>query len=179
MPERGIDDAGAYIAPPANGEADAWTRSAAAAGQVGTQQLLEVTEVSAPAAVVAALALPDMARVVVRRRLIILDGRPVELADSYYPESLAAGTVLAEARKIRGGAPKALADLGRVAVYADEEVELDSTATADEAGLLEVPAGTRVVRTLRVLVDEQGPFDVETAVMLPAGRTLRHRIMVG
>lgn len=177
--KRGIDDSSAYLEPPPAGAPDAWTQSAAQSGQVGTNQLLEVAEIAAPEPVATALALGPGEGVVVRRRLALLDDRPVELADSYYPAWIAAGSPLAESRKIRGGAPRALADLGYRAAYADEELELDSAATPEEAALLAVPVGERLVRMFRVAFAASGsPFEVSISAMLPAGRTLRHRITI-
>jgi DNA-binding GntR family transcriptional regulator len=177
---RGIDDSSAYLTPPTGGGPDAWTQTTAAAGQVGTNELLDVAEIAAPDAVAEALRLTVGEMVVVRRRLILIGGRPVELAVSHYPALIAAGTALAEPRKIRGGAPRVLLDLGYSADYADETLELESAATDAEAALLKVDAGARIVRMFRVAFTAIGdPFEVATAAMLPTGRTLRHRILVG
>jgi DNA-binding GntR family transcriptional regulator len=173
----GLDDSSAYLAPPVGDGPDAWT--AATADRHGTQQLLAVEEIDPPAAVAEALQLCNGQRVVVRRRLMFLDGHPVEIADSYYPAPLAAGTPLAENRKIKGGAPKAIAALGLVIAYADEAIVLDATATEDEAELLQTFTGTRVVRLFRIAyTGTDTPIEVTASVMLPAGRTLRHRLIV-
>jgi len=171
-----LDDSTAYLAV---GEGpDAWT--AATAEQHGTQKLLDVETLDPNERVAAALELAADEHVVVRRRLMLLDGKPVEIANSYYPVLLAHGTPLAEKAKIRGGAPRAIAELGLQVVEADEEVELDSVPTFAEAALLEVAEDVRVVRLFRTAYTNTGtPVEVTESVMLPAGRVLRHRISVG
>ncbi|MDG4832174.1 UTRA domain-containing protein [Solwaraspora sp. WMMD1047] len=67
---------------------DEWAEEARRLGGHGTQHLSEVGESTAPPEVVEALG-DD--RVVVRRRVMFLDDRPVELTDSYYPAQLAQG----------------------------------------------------------------------------------------
>jgi DNA-binding GntR family transcriptional regulator len=59
---------------------------------------------------------------IVRRRLVTLDELPVEVSDSWYPLPVADGTALAESAAIRGGAVKALTDLGYEAARHVEEV---------------------------------------------------------
>ncbi|MBR7835370.1 UTRA domain-containing protein, partial [Actinospica durhamensis] len=59
---------------------------------------------------------------VLRRRLVTLDGVPVEVSDSWYPARVADGTQLAEDRPIKGGAVRALAERGYLAARHVEEV---------------------------------------------------------
>lgn len=175
--ERGLDDSSAYLAPPPEGAPDAWT--AAAGNGDTTQLLLGVEEIVPPESIAAALELSAAETVVVRSRLMLLDGKPVEIAKSYYPNLLAAGTPLAEDRKIKGGAPVALAALGLVVAYADETVDLDSRPLGEDALLLQVDEMTRVVRLFRTAYTETDtPIEVTASVMLPAGRKLQHRIAV-
>ncbi|HWO68322.1 MAG TPA: UTRA domain-containing protein, partial [Umezawaea sp.] len=56
------------------------------------QRLREVAEVEPPREVAEALSVAEGELVVVRRRVMSLDGRPVELTDSYYPVAIARGT---------------------------------------------------------------------------------------
>jgi GntR family transcriptional regulator len=46
----------------------------------------------------------DETRVVVRRRLFVVNGEPVAFGDNYYPPDVAEGTPLAEPERIAGGA---------------------------------------------------------------------------
>nr|WP_256917476.1 UTRA domain-containing protein [Streptomyces hilarionis] len=107
-----IGDAQPYLAPRREGERDAWSSEAAARGRRGTQRLLAAEEVDPPAAVRDFFGIGPEEKAVVRRRLILLDGKPIELADSYYPVHVARGTQLARAGKIRGGAVTLLASMG-------------------------------------------------------------------
>jgi GntR family transcriptional regulator len=170
------DDSTAYLAP--TGGADAW--SAATVDRNGSQQLLAVEVATPPRRIADALQLGMAERAVVRRRLMLIDDKPVEIANSWYPELLAHGTSLADHRKIKGGAPAAIAALGLVLAYADEEVELDSTPTPEESALLQVAPDDRVVRLFRTAyTDQDTPIEVTDSVMLPVGRVLRRRIEVG
>lgn len=177
MPDQyGVDDSAAYLV--AHDGPDAW--SAATADRRGTQRVLAVETVVPPRRIADALQLGAAERAVVRRRLMLLDDRPVEIANSWYPELLAHGTPLADPGKIKGGAPKAIAALGLALAYADEEVELEYTPTAEESELLKVPTDERVVRLFRTAyTDQDTPVEVTDSVMLPASRVLRHRIEVG
>lgn len=98
-----------YTAPQ---EGDAWASEAAHLGKVGTQRLLAVETSSPPPGVQEALRLAPGQQVVSRRRLILANDQPVEIAISYYPASIAAGTPLAEMKKIKGGAVRVLAERG-------------------------------------------------------------------
>jgi GntR family transcriptional regulator len=168
-----------YLSPRAPGEADAWTNQTASAGRAGTQEIREVTETVPPQDVAGALQLHAGAAAVVRRRTVFLDGAPIEIADSWYPAFIAAGTALAESRKIKGGAVTLLAGMGYVASGALDDVSVRG-ATAAEAALLAIPAGAPVIVVFRVVVPESGiPFEVTVMTMVPEGRHLRYPLAVG
>lgn len=126
------------------GGGDAWSAEAAAAGHRGTQRLLDVRVTEPIDEVRAALELPAGELVVCRSRLMLLDDVPVEIADSFYPASFAAGSPLARPEKIRGGAVAVLAELGRAAAEVSELVtarrpdryEMDTLAVSAEEPLL-------------------------------------------
>jgi GntR family transcriptional regulator len=170
----GPDDSAAYLTPPPPGGVDPWT----AAG--GTQQILEVAEIQPPRKVAEALGLKPGERVVLRRRLMFMKDKPVEIADTFYPIPIAAGTTLAEKRKIRGGAPALLVELGFVTAYGDEAIELEATPTDEEADLLQIATDRPVTRVFRPAYTSAGvPFEVAVSVMIPAGRVLRRRVIAG
>lgn len=151
-----------YLRPRRPGEPDAWTEESAGRG---TQHLAEVGEVTPPAPIRDALDLADGEAAIVRRRVISLDGTPVELADSYYPEQVAAGSALAERVKIKGGAPTLLASLGYTATRVVEDVEARG-ATADEAETLGIQPGEPVLTLLRTSISTNGaPFEASLMVM--------------
>ncbi|GAA1377878.1 UTRA domain-containing protein [Catellatospora chokoriensis] len=164
-----------YVLPQPAGAPDAWTAEAAQLGGVGSQRLLEVAEVAAPSAVADVLG----SQVVVRRRLVLLDGRPVELADSYYPLEVARGTGLAESARIRGGSPTLLAALGHLPAEVAEELVV-RPGTAAETAALDLRDGSLVVQLFRVTCGRDGrPYEVAVMVMRPEGRVFRYRTKVG
>jgi DNA-binding GntR family transcriptional regulator len=168
------DDSLAYIAPRGQGQTDAWSEETR---QRGGQQLTEVAEVVPPREVAAALSLEAGEKAAVRRRLILLDGLPIELADSYYPLEIARGTALLEKKKIKGGAPTLLAELGYRARRASEDLELRE-ADALERSTLGIPEGSSVLTLLRTTTAEDGsPIEVQFMVM-KAPRRLHYEIEV-
>jgi len=167
-------DSLAYVAPRSNGQTDAWTEEAQ---QRGGQRLAEVAEVDPPEPVANALGLAAGEKAVVRRRIILLDGAPIELADSYYPPSIARGTDLAEKRKIKGGAPTLLAALGYRARHVSEDLDFRE-ADDTEREALALPEGANVLTLLRTTTAEDGsPFEVQLMVM-KAPRRLHYEIEV-
>jgi GntR family transcriptional regulator len=88
----------------------------------------------------------------------------VELSASYYPADIAAGTSLAKAVKIRGGAPQVLSNLGFPQRRFVDRVSARPP-TVEEAKTLDLPDGTPVIRQLRVTYsDNQRP--VEASVLI-------------
>ncbi|MFB7425716.1 UTRA domain-containing protein [Streptomyces hydrogenans] len=170
-----ISETAPYLAPREPGRSDAWSEEAARRGRRGGQRLLHAGEAEAPEIIRGALGLSVGERVVVRRRLILLDDRPVELADSYFPLSVAGGTPLAEPRKVPGGAVTLLKELGYAGVEVVEDV---SAALADEkeCGHLGLAEGSAVLRLLRLTKTADGT-PMEAALMtMPAGRHLTYRL---
>ncbi|MGR6924144.1 GntR family transcriptional regulator [[Actinomadura] parvosata] len=168
-----------YIRPRRDGEPDAWTEEAAQGGHVGTNELREAGEIPAPPDIARDLNLEDEQQVVVRRRIVLLDGTPIELADSYYPVSIAGGTPLAHPGKIRGGAVKLLAELGYRAHKVEETVSA-RPATAEERNLLKLDATDWVLVLRRVTRDRAGtPYESTVMTMVASGRELRYEYEEG
>lgn len=163
-----------YVRPRQSEEGDAWTAEAAAHGHVGSNELREVAQVLPPPKVAEVLNLADGALALVRRRLVLLDGEPVELADSFYPLAIASDTPLAEPRKIRGGAVTLLASLGLHPCRVIETVGA-RPATEEECDLLRLGRGEWVLTLTRVTHAESGlPFEATLMAMIAAGRELRY-----
>lgn len=157
---------------------DAWTTEAAAKGGVGTQRLLRVEITEPPAAIRQALALAPDATAALRLRLIELDGQPVEIASSWYPADIAAGTPLTESKKIRGGAPTLLASLGHRVGRVVEDAE-SRLPTAEEAQLLGIESGQPVLVLTRLSWDQEGrPFEVGVMIAPGNQRRLRYEMKV-
>lgn len=168
-----------YLSPRREGQADVWSEEAARAGRVGTQRIREVVTDLPPVEVASALDLAPCASAVVRRRTMLLDGRPCELTDSWYPAHVAAGTALATPTKIKGGAVTLLAELGYAVHEAREDIAFRG-ATAAEAAGLEVPVGTPVIVLSRTCLTADGvPFEASVMVMVAEGRHLRYRLIAG
>jgi GntR family transcriptional regulator len=168
-----------YLTPRATGEADAWTLEASASGRAGNQVIRDVGLQAPPAEVASALALAPGEHAVVRRRTMLLNRRPVELTDSWYPARVAAGTPLAAAGKIRGGAVTLLASMGYAVHEALEDISV-RPATAGEGVLLETAAGSALIILSRTCLNAAGvPFEASVALMPAEGRHLRYRLIAG
>jgi DNA-binding GntR family transcriptional regulator len=119
------------------------------------------------AAVAALLDLPEDAQVLVRRYLMLVDGEPVQLADSYFPAELAEGSIISHQENITPG--RIDADLKErfglePARFLDElTVRMP---TAEEIRSLRLPPGTPVASLLRTYRDPTGkPFEVAHFVL--------------
>lgn len=127
-------------------------------------QLLAVTTTAPPADIADGLRLEPGATTVVRNRVLFHDDQPVELSASYYPADIAAGSSLAEPRKIRGGAPQVLAELGFPQRAFVDRISARPP-TVEEAEALDLPDGTPVIRQLRIVYsNDERP--VEASVLI-------------
>ncbi|MFF1412413.1 GntR family transcriptional regulator [Streptomyces sp. NPDC058289] len=165
-----------YLTPRADGESDAWTAEAEAAGRRGAQRVLHAGEADTPAEVARMLGLATGEATIVRRRIIELDGEPTELTDTYYPADIATGTPLAGTAKIRGGAVTLLAGLGHIGVRAVENVTARMPGPEEREHLNLGPVEP-VLQLARTTYDSAGrPIQADVMVM-PAGRQqLRYEI---
>ena len=163
--------------PYVNGQrGDAWGAEAAEHGGTGTQKLLSVDETAASTAVAHMLGLAPDEPVIVRRRLMLFDGHPVELTDSYYPAAIARGTRLAEARKIPGGAVAHLSDLGHPPRRISEDVSA-RLATPDERATLQLDEPSCVLVLARTLfTDNDLPVEASIMTMTADARRLRYEL---
>jgi GntR family transcriptional regulator len=165
-----------YLTPRVDGQSDAWTEETARQGRQGTQELREVVEAVPPAEVARALGLPEGEPAVIRRRTMRLDGRPFELTDSYYRRAIAAGTPLAEPKKIKGGALAVLAEQGKRPRRIREDVST-RPATDLERALLELDDSQWVLILFRATMAEDGtPIEVSVMTMVPANRRLTYEL---
>lgn len=162
-----------YLGPGRKGTGDPWAAHAAAHGRKGTQRLLAVGAVDPPEPVREFFRLSHSAQVIARRRLILLDDRPIELADSYYPLHLANGTALAEHRKVRGGTASLLAAIGQTPEDEPLEDVAAAAATAEQSHLLRLPEGSPVLICVRFVASSTGE-PIEVSIMTGTGH-LRYR----
>ncbi|MER5847902.1 GntR family transcriptional regulator [Streptomyces sp. NPDC002012] len=150
-----------YMAPAGSGEPYRWLSEAA---KDGSRALVECEP---PADVAEALRLPEAGTALLRRQLLMVDDEPVELVASYYPLEIARGTAMAERRKIPGGTPTLLAEMGYPPRLSVDRVSA-RVPTQDQYQALRLPGGLPVLRTLRVVYsDDERP--IEATVMVKAG----------
>ncbi|RZU37433.1 UTRA domain-containing protein [Streptomyces sp. BK022] len=168
-----------YLTPRDRGQSDAWGTEAAARGGRGGQRIVHAGEVPSSDEVATLLGTAAGETVVVRRRVIELDGMPVELTDTYYPIAIARGTRLAERGKIPGGAVTLLAELG----YRGVRVREDVTARMpdpEEREALRLDTGEPVLRLSRVTFDDADrPIQADQMVMPAHRQQLRYEIRIG
>lgn len=150
-----------YMAPSDPGQSYRWTTEAANRGQRGSNKVLSVGEVTVPKRVADVLGSKSA---VLRTRLGLLDDEPAELTYSYYPLDLARGTRLADRRKIPGGSPTLLAEMGYPPVEQVDEVSA-RPATTEEYELLEIPGDVPVLEVFRIVYsNDRQPVEVTVLV---------------
>ncbi|MFE0137138.1 GntR family transcriptional regulator [Streptomyces sp. NPDC059037] len=168
-----------YLTPTGRDRPEAWGAEAAAAGRKGTQRIVQAGEVPAPGEVAELLGVAEGGPVVVRRRIIELDGEPNELTDTYYPVEIAGGTPLSATAKIRGGAVTLLAELGHSGVTVREDITARMPSEEERAALRAGP-DEPVLRLARVTLDAEGRAIQADLMVMPATRQrLRYEIRIG
>jgi GntR family transcriptional regulator len=130
-------------------------------------RLLEVRFAPSPPHVATLLDLSEGAQVLLRRYLLLVDGEPVQLADSYFPAELAEGSIIGNRENITPG--RIDADLkerfGLEAARFLDELTVRMP-TAEETRSLRLPPGTPVASLLRTYRDPTGkPFEVAHFVL--------------
>lgn len=156
-----------FMAPSEVGQPYRWITEASKRSQRGGNRILRVAEVAPPTRVRAILGLPDDGVAVLRSRIGLLDDEPAELVDSYYPAELAQGTRLADRRKIPGGSPTLLTEMGYPPREQEDEVSA-RPADSREFSALELPADIPVIEVFRVVYsDDRRPIEV-TVLVKPA-----------
>lgn len=149
-----------FMAPAEDGRPYRWATEAAKRSQRGSNRILRVEEVVPPRRVREVLGLPAEGVAVLRSRVGLLDDEPAELVDSYYPAEIARETRLADRRKIPGGSPTVLAEMGLPAVEQEDEVSA-RPATTREYVHLELPGDVPVLEIFRVVYSsDRRPIEV-------------------
>jgi GntR family transcriptional regulator len=130
-------------------------------------ELLHVREVEPPIDISLALRLDKGERAIERHRILLHAGNPIELSWSYYPSRIAAGTALAGRGKIKGGAPKVLADLGFPEKEFEDRISVRQPRT-EEVEALDLPAEVPVIRQFRVIYSN-GDVPIEVSILVKGG----------
>ncbi|MEU9339077.1 GntR family transcriptional regulator [Streptomyces sp. NPDC048290] len=144
-----------------------WLAEAARHGSDARFTLLDVTHVTPPADVRAALGIPEGEQVLCRSQILLIDGEPAELVKSYYPLDIAEGTDLMNRRRIKGGTPLLLTELGYPPRRSTDRVSA-RVPTQEQFRALRLPSSLPVLCTLRV-VHSDGERPVEVTSMVKAG----------
>ncbi|MFC5751138.1 GntR family transcriptional regulator [Actinomadura rugatobispora] len=145
-------------------------------GSKPTVDTVEVTEEEADADVAERLGLQAGARVIVRRRRYLIDGRPAETAVSYLPAQIAAGTAIARPDSGPGGIYARLEELGHHLARFTEEVR-SRMPLQEEARALRLPAGVPVFHLIRTAYDTTGrPVEVCDTVMSSDAHVLQYEL---
>lgn len=126
---------------------------------------VEIRTEAASDEVAAALGLEPGAEVLVRDRIMFADDVPVQLAVSYFPRDLTAGTRIEVENTGPGGVYARLEEAGHQLVRFTEAVRIGQ-ATETAATRLRVPVGTVILRIQRIAHTATRPveFNVITAV---------------
>jgi GntR family transcriptional regulator len=140
---------------------------AEAQGHTAGQRLRKLAEVAAPPAVAERLGIPAGTPVWVRRRTTLIDGRPNQLADSYYELEVVRDTKIMEADTGPGGGFARLEENGYRLDRIKEELAARMP-TGPETVALELPPGTPVVQLTRTTYDDTGKA-VEVMLSVIAG----------
>lgn len=171
---RWVGSSSLYLTP----SGDAWKKDAAAQGGKGGQRITYAGEIAPPAEVAAALQVPVDEPVAMRRRVILLDRAPVEVADSYWPLEIAEDTALVGKERIRGGAVALLANLGWTPAEVTEVVTT-RPATSEEVETLGLNSGEWVLVLTRTIANSAGrPYEVTVMVAPGTSRQLNYSMKV-
>ncbi|MGH3550768.1 MAG: GntR family transcriptional regulator [Pseudonocardiaceae bacterium] len=154
------------------------TKRAVAAhlGMRGTQELTEVGEVAAPEDIGGLLGVEPGSTVVVRRRVMLLEDEPVQLADSYYPLDLVRGTPIAEPRKLSGGTVAALERLGLELGDFEEHVSARAATPADRQALRLAEGVPVLILTRTTYTTDGQSVEVSRAILAADRHQLTYRL---
>ncbi|MGL5826123.1 MAG: GntR family transcriptional regulator [Nocardioides sp.] len=154
------------------------TAEAAAQGHTATQVVRELEEVPAPDLVAERLRVEPGTPVWVRRRTTIVDGRPNQLADSYYELDVVRGTLIQQEDTGPGGGFARLEEAGYNLQEINEEMSVRMP-NGPESAELELPAGTPVIDLIRTTYDVTGtPREVMLAVIAGDMMTFAYRFTI-
>ncbi|MFF4366174.1 GntR family transcriptional regulator [Streptomyces sp. NPDC001594] len=135
---------------------------------------IDVSEQKADNRIAGALGLSSGARVWVRSRRFVLEGKPVLFATSYLPSNIVADSAITRADTGPGGVYARLAELGHEPVHFREELR-SRMPSADEAERLSLSPGTPVIHLVRTAFAEGGrPVEVNDMTLDSASYVLEY-----
>jgi GntR family transcriptional regulator len=124
------------------------------AGVTPRTELVEVGPVEPPAQIAEVLGLDDVEQTLIRRRHMYAEDKPVQIAISYIPMSIAGSPDLAMPDTGPSGIYARLAERGFGPVRFTEDIEV-RTATPEEARFLRIPKSQPVFAVLRTAFDDK------------------------
>jgi GntR family transcriptional regulator len=167
-----------YLSPTTSGEPYRWITEAEKQSRRGSSRLVEVAVVTPPFEVMQALGLDAGGQALLRQQVLLLDDEPTELARSYYPLELAQDTAMMERRKIKGGTPTLLNELGYPPREFVDEVSSEIP-TEEEVVALELPKNMPVMLTFRVVYsDERRPIEASLLTKAAHRYRMRYRLSI-
>lgn len=136
---------------------------------------VRVEEEAAPADIAYLLNLPPHSNVWVRRRRYFVEDRPVQLATTYYPAALVAGSSITAVDTGGGGAYARLAELGHEPVRFTEELRVRMP-TKVERDTLQLTQGVPVADITRTaFTADDRPVEVNQMVLDSGSYILEYR----
>lgn len=145
---------------------------------VGTRPRAENVTVDVeppPPLIAGTLELQDGDLVVVRRRRYAVDDKPVQLATSYYPEALVAGSSITEVDTGQGGAYARLKELGSEPTKFVEELRVRMPRESEREAL-DLAQGTPVILIVRTAyTSDDRPVEVNEMILDSAAYMLEYR----
>ena len=127
----------------------------------------DVSQVPAAPGIAELLGVDEGTMVLARRREMLANGEPVQMATSYLPLDIAEGTPIAEQDPGPGGIYSRLAELGHDPVTFAETVRIRRP-LGDEARFLDMDPDQRVIAICRTAADAAGRIVEVNEIALPA-----------
>lgn len=153
-----------------------WKQTLKEAGLSGCQVLGRVGEVAAPDDVAEHLGREPGTPVLLRPRVMMADGEPVETADSYYRLEVASGTAIARQKLVRGGVYPVFAAQGFPPAERDETVTACPSTETDRERLC-LPSSAWVIRMAIVHRTSDGrAISVDLCVLRADRHQLRYTV---
>lgn len=148
--------------------ADTWSRSVRDQGRTPSEKI-RVEKALADDKVAHWFNLEPGDPVVIRRRLRFVDGEEYQIADSYYPLSIVAGTAIEMPGDVLPGIYAIFEELGCGWITTRDRV-IARAPSREEAQLLHIPRGVQVAEVIRRSYDRSGRPVRLTFYVLPQDR---------